>query len=90
MTELVNGLVEGRYWIKNFGNDEMVMIELESVLVDCTPNEQGKPFRFDICHKYMPENFLEDLAIRLATNYEIDVSVVDSPEQFTSPTCLKI
>jgi hypothetical protein len=47
VTELVNGFVEGRYSIKNMSTDEFVFTELNDVLVDCTPNEEGRQSRFD-------------------------------------------
>ena len=80
LTELVSGFVEGRYSIKNFSTDDFVFAELSDVLVDCTPNEQGKESRFHCLREYVPDTFLEDLATRLMATYEVDVSVVDGPE----------
>lgn len=80
LTELLNGFVEGRYSLGNVGNNDMVFVELTGVLVDCTPNEEGKDSRFNILHEYMPQDFLEELAIQLMATYEVDVSVVDGPK----------
>ena len=79
LTELVNGFVEGRYSIKNMSNDEFVFAELAAVLVDCTPNEEGKESRFNCLHEYLPDSFLDDLAARLTATYEVRVSVVNDP-----------
>lgn len=78
--ELVSGFIEGRYSIKNFGNEELVFIELSDSLVDCTPNEEGKESRFNCLSEYVPDAFLEDLAKRLIATYEVEVSVVDGPK----------
>jgi len=80
LTELVSGFVEGRYSIKNMSNDELVFVELNDSLVDCTPNEQGKESRFNCLREYVPDSFLEDLAKRLRATYEIEVSIVDGPD----------
>ena len=79
VTELANGFVEGRYSIKNMSNDEVVFVELDDVLVDCTPNEQGKESRFHCLREYLPDSWLDEQAMRLVATYEIDVSVVDGP-----------
>jgi hypothetical protein len=80
LTELVSGFVEGRYSMKNFSNGDIVFAELTDVLVDCTPNEEGKESRFDCLSEYLPGSFLEELARRLMSTYEVDVSVVDGPK----------
>jgi hypothetical protein len=80
VTELVNGFVEGRYSIKNMSNDELVFAELDDVLVDCTPNEEGKESRFNCLGEYLPVSFLDELAMRLVATYDVDVSVVDGPK----------
>jgi hypothetical protein len=78
--ELVSGFIEGRYSIKNFGNEESVFIELSDSLVDCTPNEEGKESRFNCSSEYVPDALLEDLARRLIATYEVEVSIVDGPK----------
>jgi hypothetical protein len=80
VTELVNGFVEGRYSIKSMSTDEFVFAELNDVLVDCTPNEAGKGSRFNCLGEYLPDSYLEDLAMRLIATYDVDVSVVDGPK----------
>jgi hypothetical protein len=77
--ELVSGFIEGRYSIKNFGNEEFVFVELSDSLVDCTPNEEGKDSRFNCLNEYVPATFIEDLAERLIATFEIQVSIVDGP-----------
>lgn len=80
LAELVSGFIEGRYSIKNMSNDELVFVELDDSLVDCTPNEEGRPSRFNCLSEHVPDSFLEDLAKRLMATYEIEVSVVDGPK----------
>ena len=77
LTEVVSGFVEGRYSMKSLVTDDFVFAEVSDVLVDCTPNEEGKDSRFNCLHEYVPESFLEDLAKQLMATYEVDVSVVD-------------
>lgn len=79
VTELVNGFVEGRYSIKSISNDEFVFVELDDVLVDFTPNEDGKASQFNRLGEYLPDSWLDELSMRLVATYEIDVSVVDGP-----------
>ncbi len=80
VTELVNEFVEGRCSIKNMSNDEFVCVELDDLLVDCTPNEEGNDSRFGCLREYLPEAFLDELAMRLMATYDLDVSVVDGPQ----------
>lgn len=80
LTELVSGFIEGRYSIKNMSNGELVLVELNDSLVDCTPNEEGKESRFNCLREYVPDAFFEDLAKRLMATYEIEVSIVDGPD----------
>lgn len=80
LTELVSGFIEGRYSIKNISTDDFVFAELDDVLVDCTPNEEGKESRFNCLSEYLPDTFLEDLAKRLIATYEVDVGIVDGPK----------
>src|SRR5260370_13525344 len=79
VTELVNGFVEGRYSIKNMSNDELVFVELDDALVDCTPNREENESRFKCLREYLPESFLDELAMRLIATYQVDVDVVDVP-----------
>ncbi len=79
IAELVNGFIEGRYSIKNMSNDEFVFAELNDVLVDCTPNKEGKESRFNCLSEYLPDSYLDELAMRLVATYDVDVSVVDGP-----------
>jgi hypothetical protein len=79
VTDLVNGFVEGRYSVKNMSNGEFVFAELDDVVVDCTSNEEGKGSRFNCLREYMPDSYLDELAMRLVATYEIDVSVIDGP-----------
>nr|MBA2559598.1 hypothetical protein [Propionibacteriales bacterium] len=79
VSDLMTGFVEGRYSLKNMSNDEFVFAELDDVLVDCTPNEEGKESRFNCLGEYLPESYLDELAMRLVATYEVDVSVVEGP-----------
>jgi len=47
--------LRARYSIKNLSTDEFVFAELDDILVDCTPNEEGKDSRFGCLPEYMPE-----------------------------------
>lgn len=76
LTDVMSGFIEGRYSMKNLSNNESVFAELDDVLVDCTPNEEGKDSRFHILGEYMTDDDLENLAIRLMATYTIEVGVV--------------
>lgn len=80
VTELVCGFIEGRYSIKNIQTDQFVFAELDDLLVDCTPNEEGKESRFNCLSEYMPPTVLEELAKQLMATYEVDVIIVDGPK----------
>jgi hypothetical protein len=80
VTELVNGFVEGRYSVKSMSTDDFVFAELNDVLVDCTPNEEGRQSRFNCLGEYLPDSFLDELALRLIATYDVDVSIVDGPK----------
>ncbi len=80
LNDVINGFIEGRNSINNMSTDDLCFAELTSLLVDCTPNDEGKPSRFNCLTEYMPETYLEDLAKRLFATYEIDVAVVDGPK----------
>ena len=49
-------------------------------MVDCTPNEEGKGSRFNCLSEYLPDSYLDELAMRLVATYDVDVSVVDGPK----------
>jgi hypothetical protein len=78
--EVVTGFVEGRYSVKNMSNGDIVFVELDDVLVDCAPGEEGKKSRFDCLREYLPDSYLDELAMRLMATYEVDVSVVEGPK----------
>jgi hypothetical protein len=77
VTSIVSGFMEGRYSLNNTSNDEFTLIELSSLLVDCTANETGGESRFDCLSEYMSAEHLNDLAHRIAANYAVDVSVAN-------------
>jgi hypothetical protein len=81
LAEVLNGFVEGRYSMTGLSTGDFVFIELSSVLVDCTPNEEGKDSRFNCLDEYVPESFFEDQARRLMATYAVEVSVVDGPKR---------
>jgi hypothetical protein len=78
--ESVHGFVEGRFSIKNMANEDFVFVELDDLVVDCAPAEGEEKSRFDCLRKSMPDSYLDELAMRLAATYEVDVSVVDGPK----------
>lgn len=80
VTETITGFMEGRYSIKNFSTSEFTFVDLDDMVVDCTPNEEGKDSRFGVLHEYVPETFLDDTAKWLMSTYEVDVTIVDGPE----------
>jgi hypothetical protein len=77
LTEVVFGFLEGRYSISTLTFGDTVMIELDKLLVDCTPNEEGKASRFDCFGEYVSDTFMEELATLIAANFEVDVSIMD-------------
>jgi len=77
LMEVVSGFVEGRYSIKSVTDGVRVFADLSDVLVDCSPNAEGKPSKFDCLKEFVPDGFLEDLAKRLMSTYEVDVSIVE-------------
>jgi hypothetical protein len=77
LDELVTGFMEGRYSIPSISNTEFVFVRLDDILVDCTPNEQGKDSRFKVLNEYVPETYLEDLAKRLMSTYLVEASIVE-------------
>jgi hypothetical protein len=78
--ELVSGFIEGRLSLKTIGTDDLVMVELSDAIVDCTPNEEGKQSDFDCLGHYVSGVFFEELAKRLMSTYEVDVSIVEGKE----------
>jgi hypothetical protein len=80
LTDLVFGFLEGRYSIGTLAFGEYVMVELNRVLVDCTPNDEGKESRFDCFSEYIPDSFIAELAKLVVANFEVDVSIVDGPK----------
>lgn len=77
LTEIVSGFIEGRYSINCIANGEIVLAVLTDSLVDCTPNEEGQESRFNCLGEYMPPDFLDELAQRVAAMYEVEVEVVE-------------
>jgi hypothetical protein len=80
VSETVNGFIEGRYSLKNLSNGDFVFAELDDLLVDCAPTEERKKSRFNCLREYLPDSYLDELAMRLVATYEVDVSVVDGPK----------
>ncbi len=77
ITEIVSGFIEGRYSMNCMETGEIFFAELTGLLVDCTPNEEGKASRFDCLAEYLPPGYLDELAKRLMATYEIEVDVVE-------------
>ena len=80
LTEFVFGFLEGRYSIGAIEFGDTVVVELDKLLVDCTPNEEGKESRFDCFGEYVPDTFIEELARLIVANFEVDVNIVDGPK----------
>lgn len=80
LTNLMCEFIEGKAQIKAIGNGESHFVQLSDSLVECTPNEDGLESWFDMLHCYVPLTFMEELAQRLMSTYEIDVSVVDGKD----------
>ena len=75
IVDIASGYIEGRYSIKNFYSDEFLFVELSDSFVDASSGES----RFNCLHEFLSSEQLEDLAKRLISTYEIDVTVVDGP-----------
>lgn len=81
ITQLVCDFLEGKVQIMHtMTNNDSIFLALNKTLVDCGPNADGLESLFDILHLQAPVDFLDDLARRLASLYEIDVAVVDGQE----------
>jgi hypothetical protein len=76
LTELVSGFLEARYSMNCIGNDDFVVVQLSDALVDCTPNERGEESRFNCIGEYVSPPSLDELAMRLMSTFEVDVTVV--------------
>jgi hypothetical protein len=77
--EVVAGFVEGRYSIKNMSNEELVFVEMDDLVVDCAPSPGEETTRFNRLREYLPDTYLDELAMRLMATYEVYVLVVDGP-----------
>lgn len=77
LESLIREFIEGKASIKNIGNDAVVYVELSDALVDRTSNAKGGDSWFDMLHFYTPIGFLEDLAKKLMSVYEIEVSIIE-------------
>lgn len=77
LNDLIGGFVEGRYSIKNMATEGLTFVELADSFVDCTPNSEGKPSRFNCLKEFVPAGFFDELALRLMSTYDMAVSVVD-------------
>lgn len=78
--EVVAGFVEGRFSMKNTSNEDLVFVEMDDLVVDCAPNPGEEKTRFNRLLDYLPETYLDELALRLMATYEVTVIVVDGPE----------
>lgn len=76
LSTLMCEFIEGKASIKTIENGNVAFVQLSDALVDCEPNEYGYESWFDMMHAYTPIGFLEDLAKRLSSIYEIQVAVV--------------
>ena len=78
--EAVAGFIEGRYSIKNTSNEDILFVELDDLVVDCAPSPEGEKSRFNRLREYLPDWYLDELAMRLMATYEVYVIVVDGPK----------
>ena len=75
--QMLIDFVEGRISLVTISDGERYLVTLNDAIVDCTPNDQGKDSRFDVFNEYVSANFLEEVAMRLMTNYKLHATVVD-------------
>ena len=79
LTKLMAEFIEGKVEIKSLPVGNAVFVELSDSLVDCEPNEQGEDSIFNVLSGYVPIDFLDELAKRMMTIYQVKASVVDGP-----------
>ena len=77
LESLMREFIEGKASIKSMVNNAVTYVELSDSLVDCTPNATGDGSWFDMLRFYTPIGFLEDLAKKLMSIYEIDVAIIE-------------
>jgi hypothetical protein len=78
LAEVMVDFVEGRASIKSIGNEHVTLVMLSDVLVDCTdPSGQS---RFNVLSEYTEPTFMDDLAKRLMSVYQLEVSIVPGEE----------
>lgn len=76
LTKLMGEFIEGKIGIKSMSAGDMTFVELSDSLVDCELNEQGGDSIFDVLSGYVPITFLDELAKRMMTIYEVKATVV--------------
>ena len=76
LSALMADFMEGRASITNWSGKGLTFVALSDVLVDCEPNEFGEDSNFDILQNNVPLTFLDDLARRLTSLYQVQVEVV--------------
>lgn len=77
VSQLIFDYLEGKVGIKCFGNENLSFVELSDSLVDCEPNEMGEDSWFSMLYAYTPIGFLKDLAMKVASIYEVDVEIIE-------------
>lgn len=81
LTQLMCDFLEGKINVETIGNSDSIVVRLSNCLVDCGPNEDGLDSFFDILHLQTTDVFVEELALRLQSRYEIEVTVVDDGDK---------
>lgn len=79
--ECLRGVFEGRYSMKSVsGRNSKTFIDLNDVLVGCTPNFSGEESRFKILREYLSIDQIEELALKLMSNYAVNIEIVRGDE----------
>jgi hypothetical protein len=77
MVDLISDFLQGKIYIKSLPDGEGgVLINVTDSLIDISPNPTGTT-RFDVLAEYLPDNFLDDVALQMQSVFLITVQVVD-------------
>jgi len=78
LTEIVFGFIEGRYSLRSMSFDNAVYADLSDVLVDDTQSKVSD--RFNCWQRFVPSDFLDDLAKLVLATFSVKVDIVDAPQ----------
>ncbi|QDT53017.1 hypothetical protein Pan44_10320 [Caulifigura coniformis] len=76
VTELVSGLMEGRYSMNNIRCGDSILVDLSSLVVDQRPLASGLQPSFACLDQFASKEWLLDLTKRLRATYAVDVTPV--------------